>query len=440
VTQVVAPGEFAIRGGLIDLYPMGSALPYRLDLLDDQLESIRAFDPDTQRGVYPVPEVRLLPGREFPIDEAARQGFRRRWRERVEGDPSRASVYRDIGSGIASAGIEYYLPLFFDDTATLFDYLPAASVLAFHGPLEAAIQRYWNETSERYRFLARDAARPILPPSELFLNAETFFTLAQRHGRIVLGEATPEGYASLPSLAVERRAEDPVGRLRSFADGFEGRVLIVADSAGRRETIGQMLSDYQLPYGDNADFAGFLASDARVALGVAPLHEGFVLDAPKIAIVTETELYAASPRRLRGKARERVERRRDDPRSRRVAGRRSGGPCRARNRPLPRPADDGSRQRLDRIPAPRIRERNDAVRAGRAVAPDRALQRRRSGRRTAAPTGRRRLGQGAPQGRQTRARHCGRTAEPVRAARRAQGTRVRVQVARLRSVRRGVRF
>jgi transcription-repair coupling factor (superfamily II helicase) len=306
VTQVVAPGEFAIRGGLIDLYPMGSALPYRLDLLDDQLESIRAFDPDTQRGVYPVPEVRLLPGREFPIDEAARQGFRRRWRERVEGDPSRASVYRDIGSGIASAGIEYYLPLFFDDTATLFDYLPAASVLAFHGPLEAAIQRYWNETSERYRFLARDAARPILPPSELFLNAETFFTLAQRHGRIVLGEATPEGYASLPSLAVERRAEDPVGRLRRFADGFEGRVLIVADSAGRRETIGQMLSDYQLPYGDNADFAGFLASDARVALGVAPLHEGFVLDAPKIAIVTETELYAASPRRLRGKARERA--------------------------------------------------------------------------------------------------------------------------------------
>ncbi len=114
VSQVVAPGEFAIRGGLIDLFPMGSALPYRLDLFGDQLDTIRAFDPDTQRGLYPVPEVRLLPGREFPIDEAARQAFRRRWRERIEGDPSRSSVYKDIGTGIASAGIEYYLPLFFD--------------------------------------------------------------------------------------------------------------------------------------------------------------------------------------------------------------------------------------------------------------------------------------------------------------------------------------
>ncbi len=141
VTQVVAPGEFAIRGGLIDLFPMGSALPYRLDLLDAQLESIRAFDPDTQRGLYPVPEVRLLPGREFPLDETARQAFRRRWRDRLEGDPSRASVYKDIGNGIAAAGIEYFLPLFFDATATLFDYLPADSVIALHGPVDAAIQR-----------------------------------------------------------------------------------------------------------------------------------------------------------------------------------------------------------------------------------------------------------------------------------------------------------
>ncbi len=124
VSQVVAPGEFSVRGGLIDLFPMGSALPFRLDLLDDSLESIRSFDPDTQRGLYPVPEIRLLPGREFPVDESSRQGFRRRWRERVEGDPTRSSVYKDIGNGITPAGIEYYLPLFFDATATLFDYLP----------------------------------------------------------------------------------------------------------------------------------------------------------------------------------------------------------------------------------------------------------------------------------------------------------------------------
>ncbi len=318
VSQVVAPGEFAVRGGLIDLFPMGSALPYRLDLFGDQLDTIRAFDPDTQRGLYPVPEVRLLPGREFPLDEAARQAFRRRWRERMEGDPSRSSVYKDIGTGIASAGIEYYLPLFFDATATLFDYLPRASVLALHGPIETAMTRFWNETNERYRFLSRDVTRPIVPPADLFLDAEGFFSRAKDYGRISLADVanagTPEDFEALPLLAVERRAENPISRLHAFADAFvggsvaqrHGRVLIVADSAGRRETISQMLTEYRLPFADNADFNGFMASDAPVGLGVAPLHEGFVLREPRIAVITETELYAASPRRLRGRQRERA--------------------------------------------------------------------------------------------------------------------------------------
>jgi len=310
VSQVVAPGEFAVRGGLIDLFPMGSTLPYRLDLLDQQLDSIRAFDPDTQRGLYPVPEVRLLPGREFPLDESARQSFRRRWRDRIEGDPSRSSVYKDMGSGAVPAGVEYFLPLFFDETATLFDYLPPASLVALHGTVEAAIQRFWNETSERHRFLARDPARPILPPSALFLNAEAFFARTQDYGRLSLGDSAPSdsdtAFAAMPALAVERRAEDPLGRLRHFAEEYAGRILVVADSAGRRETIGQMLAEYGIPFGDSADFAAFVDGDVRFALGVAPLHEGFALRDPQVAIVTETELYAASPRRLRGKQRERA--------------------------------------------------------------------------------------------------------------------------------------
>jgi transcription-repair coupling factor (superfamily II helicase) len=312
VSQVVAPGEFAVRGGLIDLFPMGAALPFRLDLLDAQLDSIRAFDPDTQRGLYPVPDVRLLPGREFPLDEAARQAFRRRWRDRIEGDPSRAGVYKDVGNGIASAGIEYYLPLFFDETATLFDYLPPAALLALHGPVEAAIQRFWTETSERHRFLARDAARPILPPAALFLDAENFFAAAKAHGRLTLTAAgavearDDSPFTALPSLAVERRAEDPVARLRRFAEDYDGRVLIVADSPGRRETIGQMLAEYGVPFGDAADFAAFRDGSARLALGVAPLHAGFALAEARLAVITETELYAASPRRLRGKQRERA--------------------------------------------------------------------------------------------------------------------------------------
>jgi transcription-repair coupling factor (superfamily II helicase) len=266
VSQVVAPGEFCVRGGLIDLFPMGSALPYRLDLNDDVIESIRSFDADTQRSLYPVPEVHLLPGREFPLDEASRVAFRGRWRESFEGDPSRCTVYRDIGQGIAGAGIEYYLPLFFDQTATLFDYLPADSLLLLHGPIEAAAQRFWNETSERFRFLSRDAQRPCLPPGALYLTPEEFFSLAKPHARLAIGDGDAGAFAPLPPVAVQRKAADPLQHLRDFVARFSaggGRVALLADSAGRRETIAQMLREYALPFADNADFAGFLAPMRR---------------------------------------------------------------------------------------------------------------------------------------------------------------------------------
>jgi transcription-repair coupling factor (superfamily II helicase) len=149
VSQVVSPGEYAVRGGLIDLFPMGSPVPYRVDLFGDEVDSIRTFDPDTQRSLYPVPEVRLLPGREFPMDEAARTAFRARWREKLEGDPTKARIYKDIAAGIATAGIEYYLPLFFDATATVFEYFGAQAVLALHGEVDEALKRFWTDTRER---------------------------------------------------------------------------------------------------------------------------------------------------------------------------------------------------------------------------------------------------------------------------------------------------
>ncbi|HEU0200283.1 MAG TPA: DEAD/DEAH box helicase, partial [Burkholderiaceae bacterium] len=309
VSQVVAPGEFAVRGSLIDLFPMGAQLPYRLDLLDDAIDSIRTFDPDTQRSLYPVPDVRLLPGREFPLDEAARTAFRGRWREVFEGDPSRASVYKDIGNGLTPAGIEYYLPLFFGQTASLFDYLAPDTTLVLHGAIEAACQRFWNETTERHKFFARDRERPALAPAQLFLSPEQFFVAAQPYARLALGEGASEAMAALPPLAVERKHADPLARLRAFADDFNtrgGRTLLLADSAGRRETIAQLLRENHLEFGDNADFAAFVASDVPLALGVAPLHGGFSLRAPRLAIVTETELYAANPRRLRNRGRERT--------------------------------------------------------------------------------------------------------------------------------------
>jgi transcription-repair coupling factor (superfamily II helicase) len=309
---VVAPGEFAIRGGLLDLFPMGSPLPYRLDLLDDQLETIRAFDPDTQRGLYPVPDIRLLPGREFPIDEAARQAFRRRWRDRIEGDPSRSSVYKDVGNGIASQGIEYFLPLFFDATATLFDYLPADAVVVMHGAIEAAIQRFWNETSERHRFLARDASRPILPPADLFLNAEQFFAHAKALGRIALNEGAHASFEPLPALAVERRADDPVQRLRDYATRFGGRLLIVADAAGRRETIGQMFAEYSLRRLRGVGRAA-CARCRSAARRIRPAR-------PRAGRRHRDRALRLQPAEAaRQAARTRVQRRGDDPRSRGIA-------------------------------------------------------------------------------------------------------------------------
>jgi transcription-repair coupling factor (superfamily II helicase) len=181
VSQVVSPGEYAVRGGLIDLFPMGSLVPYRVDLFGDEVDSIRVFDPDSQRSLYPVPEVRLLPGREFPMDEASRKAFRARWREKMDGDPTKSRIYKDIDTGLATAGIEYYLPLFFDDVASVFDYVPAEAGLVLHGEVDEALQRYWTDTRERHRFLQHDPDRPILAPEEIFLRPEEFFTATHRH-------------------------------------------------------------------------------------------------------------------------------------------------------------------------------------------------------------------------------------------------------------------
>ncbi|NVD97546.1 transcription-repair coupling factor [Massilia sp. BJB1822] len=312
VNQVMSPGEYSVRGGLIDLFPMGSALPYRLDLFGDTIETIRTFDADTQRSLYPVREVRLLPGREFPMDEAARSTFRSRWRETFEGDPSRTVIYKDMGSGIASAGIEYYLPLFFEETATLFDYLPQGSTLAMVGDIDAAIKRFWADTESRYKFLKADRERPILPPQSIFLGDEQFFVLAKPHARLALnrdgnGEAS-ELSAPVPNIAVNRHLDDPLTNLRAYLLQTGKRVMICAESGGRRETLQQYFSEFDLAPAPVEGFEGFLASDAKVTLGVAPLHAGFELAAPQgqLVFITETELYAGSGRRVGKKKQEAV--------------------------------------------------------------------------------------------------------------------------------------
>jgi len=308
VTQVMSPGEYSVRGGLIDLFPMGSVLPYRLDLFGDTIETIRTFDADSQRSLYPVKEVRLLPGREFPMDEAARTAFRARWREQFEGDPSKSAVYKDIGHGIASAGIEYYLPLFFDDTATLFHYLPQNATFALVGDIEGAIKRFWSDTMSRYQFLKADRERPLLAPDRLFLTDEDFFTLAKPHGRWVVqhGAEASEVSAPLPNIAVNRRADDPLVNLRSYLLQTKRRVMICAESQGRRETLQQYFNEYDLTLAPCEGYADFLTGTARLMLGVAPLHAGFELGAVEdgLVFITETELYAGSGRRAGRKKQE----------------------------------------------------------------------------------------------------------------------------------------
>ena len=320
VSQVVSPGEYAVRGGLIDLFPMGSLVPYRVDLFGDEVDSIRTFDPDTQRSLFPVPEVRLLPGREFPMDEEARTRFRARWREKMEGDPTKVRLYKDIGTGLASGGIEYYLPLFFDETATIFDYLGDQATLVLHGELDDALKKFWTDTRERHRFLAADRERPILPPEELFLKPEDFFARCNRHAQLALrGNEEVSWARALPDLSVDRGAPEPLTRLKTQVSTTKYRVLIVAETDGRRESLLELLRDSKIEPPSVATLAEFQASDQHFAIAVAPLAQGFFWFEPEgtgsdgqavagttIQFVTETELFATAPTARRRRKQEAV--------------------------------------------------------------------------------------------------------------------------------------
>ena len=307
VTQVVAPGEYCVRGGLIDLFPMGSALPYRLDLIDEEIESIRSFDADTQRTLYKVPEIRLLPAREFPMDEAGRNQFRRSFRDTFEGDPSKSRIYKDVSNGVAPAGIEYYLPLFFEQTATLFDYLPKSATVCMHGQVHEALTEFSRDAQSRHQLLQGDRTRPLLPPAELFLGAEDFFVRAKNFARadFEAGSNAPVAHP-LPELAVERRAADPLHRLKAFLAETPARVMLLAESPGRRETLSQYLAEYGLKPVPCAGFEEFRRSEVKLALGVAPLLAGFFLDSEQLCFVTESELYAGTARSRAARDRTRV--------------------------------------------------------------------------------------------------------------------------------------
>ena len=320
VSAVIRPGEYSIRGGLFDLFPMGSSLPYRLDLFGDEIEQIRAFDPDTQRSLYPVKEVRLLPGHEFPFDDASRTAFRGRWREVFEGDPSRCSIYKDANLGIPSAGIESYLPLFFEEKSNLFDYFPRSGDpvwLISIGDSEEAIKGFWKDTHSRYEFLKHDLDRPILPPKELFLDVDEFFSTAKPYARLTLEKESTDKrqFLAVPDIAVHRRDTDPINRLRKVIASEKIRVLVCSDSAGRKESIRQLFDEsnsvagvdgkplYPLKPEGFDSIADFIKSDSLFGLVTAPIFNGFSWPAENLLVITEAELFTTTARqRRKGKA------------------------------------------------------------------------------------------------------------------------------------------
>ena len=297
VGQVMEHGELAVRGSLVDLFPMGSPVPYRIDLLDDRVDSLRTFDPETQRTTERVDAVHWLPAREIPLDEDGIGRFRRAWRERFAGDPSSCPVYRDVSRGLAPGGIEYYLPLFFERTDTLFDYLPADTLAVGLEGLPGAAEGFWREVHERYEQGRHDRERPLLPPQDLFLQPQEVFAALKPMPQVTLaggessGRVPTYGTRPAPRLPVDARADDPLAALRGFLSEFPGRALLVAESAGRRETLLDLLRGHGLHPVLAPGWAGFLEGSAPFAIAVATLEAGTLIDEPPIALVTEAQLF-----------------------------------------------------------------------------------------------------------------------------------------------------
>ena len=317
VSHVVAAGEFAVRGGIVDLFPMGSEMPYRIDLFDDEIDSIKTFDTETQRTISPVSEIRLLPAHEFPTDSEAQKIFRSRFREEVDGNPNDAAVYKAVSNGHFGAGVEYYLPLFFEnELETLFDYIGEDALFVALGDVHVEANRFWSDVKSRYAMAQGDETYPPLLPQHLYLSADIFSGRLKNYGQVLPDVSGKEH--TLPDLAVNRQSDEPLQALKDFQTAFEGRILLCAESLGRRETMLGFLQQNGLKAKPVSDWQGFLSAHEPLMIAVAPLAYGFklgglqspnqqqaapaserenwgeskaVADQSAIAVITESDLY-----------------------------------------------------------------------------------------------------------------------------------------------------
>ncbi|WP_341305396.1 transcription-repair coupling factor [Pseudomonas sp. TMP25] len=312
VDTVYEHGEFAVRGALIDLFPMGSKLPYRIDLFDDEIETLRTFDPENQRSIDKVESIKLLPAREFPLEKKAVTDFRGRFRERFDVDFRRCPIYQDLTTGITPAGIEYYLPLFFEETATLFDYLPADTQVFSLPGIEKAAEQFWVDARGRYEERRVDPERPLLPPADIFLTVDDCFARLKNWPRVVVSQddidtgvgRTRFDAKPLPDLAIQAKAGEPLAALRHFIEEYPGRVLFCAESAGRREVLLELLARLKLKPNEFDSWPAFTASKQRLGICIAPMDDGLQLE--NLALIAESPLFGqrVMQRRRREKSRD----------------------------------------------------------------------------------------------------------------------------------------
>ncbi len=309
VDTVYEHGEYAVRGSLIDIYPMGSDQPYRLDLFDDEIETLRTFDPETQLTVEQVTSIQLLPAKEFPLDKNGISRFKQQWLEKFDVNHKACPIFQDISAGISPSGIEYYLPLFFEKCSSLFDYLPDTTQIYAIGDIEKSAENFWLELMRRYENRRVDPQRPILAPKDIYLQIDEFFGLLKNYCRTFVASATLEekpgqtNFATLtpPSLPIQSQADNPLGAVEAFLLEFTaknkpngnlpGRVLFCADSAGRRETLLELFSRIRITPTLLDDWASFIHGNDKIAMTIAPLEQGLLLNDPAIALITETQLF-----------------------------------------------------------------------------------------------------------------------------------------------------
>jgi transcription-repair coupling factor (superfamily II helicase) len=314
VNQVFEHGEFAIRGSILDVYPMGSVFPYRIELWDDKIETIRRFDPENQCSIEKINEIHLLPAREYPLTDTSIQHFRQQWRTQFSGNPKEAPVYDSISNGMPYTGAEYYLPLFFDSLDTFFDYLPAHTQIIFTATLPAVADQFWREITERYEQRRHDQQRPLCAPETVYLAPNTVFASMKAFAQIHCHEETlPEKMGNYdfstqppPLLPVDHKAKNPLHLLQDWLAKHPGRVLFCAETPGRREILLELFRQIDLRPQPVISWQDFLQADIHAGICVAPLDWGLYAPTLQLTIICESQLFGeqVQQRRLRKTSRQ----------------------------------------------------------------------------------------------------------------------------------------